>query len=143
MVRDDEARLRLAVLANGGSAMHDTDPRWAWDRIGMHPKRATAMLDKWVGKGWWEYGVSLRTGWLTDAGRAAIKRTRLGSVLCEEREAAGYSQRALAKAAGCSCAMISLVETGKRTPSLELLAEIAPVLGMPVWELIWRAEVGS
>jgi len=72
-----------------------------------------------------------------------IKRTRLGNVLRDEREAAGYSQRALASAAGCSYAMISLVETGKRTPSLELLAEIAPVLGMPVWELIWRAEVGS
>jgi len=69
--------------------------------------------------------------------------TRLGSVLREEREAAGYSQRALARAAGCSCSMISFAETGQRTPSLELLAEIAPVLGMPVWELIQRAEVGS
>ena len=66
--------------------------------------------------------------------------TRLGDVLREEREAAGYSQRALAKAAGCSYAMISLSETGKRTPSLELLAEIAPVFGVPVWELIRRAE---
>ena len=66
--------------------------------------------------------------------------TRLGEVLREEREAAGYSQRALAKAAGCSCAMISLSETSQRTPSLELLAEIAPVLGVPVWELIQRAE---
>ena len=54
------------------------------------------------------------------------------------------SDEALAqRAVACSCAMISLVETGQRTPSLELLAEIAPVLGMPVWELIWRAEAGS
>jgi len=66
--------------------------------------------------------------------------TRLGSVLRKEREAAGYSQRALARAAGCSGAMICIIESGKRTPSLELLAEIAPVLGVPVWELIQRAE---
>ena len=69
--------------------------------------------------------------------------TRLGNVLREEREAAGYSQRALARAAGCSRSMISFAETGQRTPSLDLLAAIAPVLGMPVWELIWRAEVSD
>jgi len=69
--------------------------------------------------------------------------TRLGNVLREEREAAGYSQRALAKSAGCSCSMISFSETGQRTPSLDLLAEIAPVLGVPVWELIQRAEVSD
>lgn len=30
--------------------------------IGIHEKRATALLYKWDRKGWWSYGVSVRTG---------------------------------------------------------------------------------
>ncbi len=32
----------------------------------IHPKRAMMMLEKWTDRGWWEYGVSLWTGWMTD-----------------------------------------------------------------------------
>lgn len=66
--------------------------------------------------------------------------TRLGCVLREAREDAGYNQRALSRAVSFSGPMISLVESGRRTPSLKYLAEVASVLGVPVWELIQRAE---
>lgn len=34
--------------------------------LGMHPKRAIALLYKWDNNGWWEWGVSVRSGWFTD-----------------------------------------------------------------------------
>ena len=36
--------------------------------LGMHHKRVDYILNKWTNKGWWNYGVSARTGWLTEAG---------------------------------------------------------------------------
>ena len=35
-------------------------------------KRATRWLEKWELKGWWECGVSLRTGWFTKKAPIAI-----------------------------------------------------------------------
>lgn len=37
-----------------------------------HPNRVLYVIEKWSGKGWWQYGVSLRCGWLTNQGRAAF-----------------------------------------------------------------------
>lgn len=34
----------------------------------MHPKRLNYLLEKWTSKGWFDYGVSARTGWLTPLG---------------------------------------------------------------------------
>ena len=31
------------------------------------------ILQKWEERGWWEHGVSLRTGWLTVTGKACIE----------------------------------------------------------------------
>lgn len=31
-------------------------------------KQLMYYLEKWTKKGWWEYGVSLRTGWFTPEG---------------------------------------------------------------------------
>lgn len=45
-------------------------------RLGMHWKRAEYLLDKWTGKGWWECGVTLRSGWLTEKGLAAAEAER-------------------------------------------------------------------
>jgi len=36
------------------------------------------VLDKWSDKGYWEYGVSLRSGWLTEDGRKEMERRRDG-----------------------------------------------------------------
>lgn len=36
------------------------------DRLGIPRKRAWRLLEKWSDKGWWDCGVSDRTGWFTD-----------------------------------------------------------------------------
>lgn len=38
-----------------------------------NPKRVEYVLDKWCRRGWWEYGVSLRSGWLTPEGLAEVR----------------------------------------------------------------------
>jgi len=48
-----------------------------WDvapRLGIHPKRAQYLYQKWTDKGWFNYGVSARTGWLEPEGLAEAKR---------------------------------------------------------------------
>jgi hypothetical protein len=61
-IRQDEVELRRAVIANGGRAPLD----YPWTR------RLYAMLDKWDRKGWWDSGVTLRSGWLTTKGEKAF-----------------------------------------------------------------------
>lgn len=39
----------------------------------MHHKRAWYLLEKWCGKDWYEYGVTLDLGWLTDKGIEAAR----------------------------------------------------------------------
>lgn len=39
-------------------------------RLGMHWKRTNYILEKWTCRDLWDYGVSTRTGWLTEAGLA-------------------------------------------------------------------------
>ncbi|GAB7057363.1 hypothetical protein JCM16163A_41120 [Paenibacillus sp. YK5] len=36
----------------------------------MNHKRAWRILEKWDAKGWYEYGVTLDLGWLTDEGKS-------------------------------------------------------------------------
>ncbi len=43
------------------------------DLLGIHRKRVGYILDKWEKLGWWESGVSPRTGWLTPAGLEKAK----------------------------------------------------------------------
>jgi hypothetical protein len=40
----------------------------------MHPKRLEAILRKWGRRGWFESGISTRTGWMTPDG---IRHARL------------------------------------------------------------------
>jgi hypothetical protein len=42
--------------------------RWGW-----HPKQANAILEKVIDRGYVECGVSARTGWLTDKGKALLR----------------------------------------------------------------------
>lgn len=39
--------------------------------LNIPPKRAAYIYDKWTRKGWYEYGVSVMAGWLTDEGMVA------------------------------------------------------------------------
>jgi hypothetical protein len=38
--------------------------------LGIPRKRAAYICDKWTRKGWYDYGVSVLAGWLTDEGQA-------------------------------------------------------------------------
>jgi hypothetical protein len=44
---------------------------WLIER-GYPPKMAASIIDRLVQRGWIEYGVSPRTGWLTNEGREAL-----------------------------------------------------------------------
>lgn len=62
------AKRRPRQLANGPYATDIST------ELGIHPKRALYILRKWEGKGWWESGVSERSGFLTDKGKEMVRR---------------------------------------------------------------------
>jgi len=47
--------------------------QWLIDR-GYHPKVAASIIDRLDRKGYIEYGVSARSGWLTDEGIDALRQ---------------------------------------------------------------------
>jgi transcriptional regulator with XRE-family HTH domain len=65
----------------------------------------------------------------------------LGGLLREERLAAGLSLRALSERTKVSNAYLSQLERGRHEPSLRVLAEIASALGVPLGELLVRADI--
>jgi transcriptional regulator with XRE-family HTH domain len=67
------------------------------------------------------------------------KLEALGALLREERMAAGLSLRALSERTEVSNAYLSQLERGRHEPSLRVLAEITPALGVPLGELLVRA----
>jgi hypothetical protein len=59
---------RLVAALNGGKVeiKHLPEPvENVFDLFNIPHKRGYYLLEKWDDKGWWEYGVSLRTGWFT------------------------------------------------------------------------------
>ena len=64
----------------------------------------------------------------------------MGAVLLSVRQRKGVSQRALAKSLGVSAAHISLLETGKRTPSLDYLVTFSAAADIPVYLLVYASE---
>jgi len=60
-MKPDERALLLTAL---------TDRPSLYSAPEMNHKRRAYILRKWTERGWWEYGVSLRTGWLTPEGTA-------------------------------------------------------------------------
>lgn len=66
-IRPDEEELRLVALTSSGRV-------WPGELANsMHHRRLDAILQKWEGKGWWDCGVSTRSGWLTPEGWIALK----------------------------------------------------------------------
>jgi hypothetical protein len=66
LTKPDEIRLAKYLL-------HEVDQDFRTDSMLITIcQRWPAVLVKWDRKGWWEYGVSLRTGWITDKGREAL-----------------------------------------------------------------------
>jgi transcriptional regulator with XRE-family HTH domain len=64
---------------------------------------------------------------------------RVGARLVAAREAATLSQRDVAFP-GCSAAYISRIEHGERTPSLQVLRELADRCGVSETHLAWGRE---
>ena len=65
-----------------------------------------------------------------------LPRSRLGERVRDLREARGMTLDALAKEAGVSRKTIVNVQSGKHSPSLEKLAQIAAALGVSVSDLV-------
>lgn len=56
-----------------------------------------------------------------------------------DRKEAGFSQEKLAEKADLSTVVISRVERGKESPSVDNLAKIARALGVRVGDLVYRS----
>lgn len=64
-----------------------------------------------------------------------------GIVLRTLRKERGYSQESLAHEAGLERNYISLLELGKNSASIKTLFKLAPVLDIPVSELLHSVEL--
>lgn len=64
MKKPEELAFMKLVMENEGKI-----PSSLWDHL---TKRQYSYLDKWSDKGWWEYGVSSRSGWLEKEGWVAF-----------------------------------------------------------------------
>lgn len=66
-MKEDERKLLDALLRR-----HQTKVPWNADALfeplGINRKRGYYILEKFDKKGWWMYGVSLRSGYLTENG---------------------------------------------------------------------------
>lgn len=72
-MKEDE---RAFLLKLSAERPRQVDGPFATDvalALGIPIKRAEYILKKWTDKDWWDYGVSLRTGWLTEEGLQAAK----------------------------------------------------------------------
>lgn len=68
LTKPDEIRLAKYLLT-------EVDQDFRTDlTLGQLSSRWPALLVKWDRKGWWESGVSERTGWFTDKGRAELPK---------------------------------------------------------------------
>jgi hypothetical protein len=68
-MRSDEKWLLLAFYNRPkDTAMRDVVNQAITEGV-LVRKRAMYLLDKWADKGWYEYGVSVDLGWLTDEGK--------------------------------------------------------------------------
>lgn len=68
MRKPDEIEL-YARLREARTSAYKTGAPWPneiAEILGMPPNRMYYLLEKWVDKDWWEYGVSLRCGWFTE-----------------------------------------------------------------------------
>lgn len=62
MIKADERDFYAAIQAKGRGVFADVVAA----NIGMEWGRAQDILEEWTDRGWWDWGVSLRSGWLTE-----------------------------------------------------------------------------
>jgi transcriptional regulator with XRE-family HTH domain len=65
---------------------------------------------------------------------------KLGEYLKTRREALGLTQRELAHQSGVEASHVAFIESGRRKPSLKLIARMADVLGIDRQELLVLAH---
>ena len=70
MIKPDD-RAALEALAKAGPYQGGVAMR-ALCRAGTHPKRQHRLAEKWDDRGWWDCGMTLRSGWLTPEGHRAL-----------------------------------------------------------------------
>ena len=84
VVKPDERELMTLVAESHGGPYNPNNGSLLDDlagQMGMHPKRAIGIAEKWERRGWWDSGVSTRAGWLTPAGYAEASWNKPG--ICE------------------------------------------------------------
>lgn len=67
-MKDDERNL-LSVMQSRSISSALPYPREIAMELGIPVKRASYICEKWTKKGWYDYGVNVLAGWLTDAGK--------------------------------------------------------------------------
>jgi len=65
---------------------------------------------------------------------------KLGEFLKTRREALGLTQRSLAQKLGVEASHVAFIESGRRKPSLKLVARVADTLGLDRQELLVLAH---
>lgn len=71
MIKPDEQDFILSILVNKGRLLKDAfDPNTTdlFHDDDDLTKREYAILKKWAKRGHWDFGVSIRTGWMTESG---------------------------------------------------------------------------
>jgi transcriptional regulator with XRE-family HTH domain len=66
----------------------------------------------------------------------------IGDELKKAREAAGLTQQQVAAKAGITREYVSYLETGKYTPTVDVLMRLCAALGTKGWVLLRRVEEG-
>jgi transcriptional regulator with XRE-family HTH domain len=68
------------------------------------------------------------------------KSSQLGETIRRHREALGLTQRSLAQKLGVEASHVAFIESGRRKPSLKLVARLADVLGLDRQDLLIQAH---
>lgn len=68
MVKDDEIQMRRIALK------HPKLVGFTLEEMGFNWKRVNSVLSKWESKGWYNWGTSIRGGWLTEEGIKEFKK---------------------------------------------------------------------
>jgi transcriptional regulator with XRE-family HTH domain len=72
--------------------------------------------------------------------RATKKSNRLGEQVRSRREGLGLTQRSLAAKLGVAAGHLAFIESGRRKPSLKLVARLADILGFDTQHLLILAH---
>lgn len=68
-MKDDERKL-LQELQRQSASGDIPYVRCVVSGLGINWRRAAYICDKWAAKGWYDYGVNVLAGWLTEKGKA-------------------------------------------------------------------------